>query len=168
MGLRLQRRQLSRTFRAVALDLCAQGVRLSKSMPRANDLSLGPLAAGPGEDEELHFDWMDNAVVRPWTTSEDAAALVREALALCSRPDELATVIWSPFEAGVRLRSRDLAGHALILLDRDWTTWIVAARPSCWIIQIGLRSRTVAFSPNVPLRTDSNHRRQGADLVPDS
>ena len=159
MQLRLQRQRLSATFRQVARQLCVKGVRLSKSMPKANDRSLGPLAAGPGQDEELHFDWIDNASFAPWSTHAEAADLVRDALAACTGPDELVTVIWSPFEAGLRLRARDLAGHAGIVLDRDWTTWIVAAQPSSWIVQIGQRSQTVAFSPNVPVRTDSAHRR---------
>jgi hypothetical protein len=46
-----------------------------------------------------------------------------------------------------------------LVLRRDWTTWVVSARPSSWIIQIGLLSRTVAFSPAVPVRTDSEHLR---------
>lgn len=159
MQLRLRRQQLSHTFREVAPELCAEAVRFSKSMPVANDRSLGPLAAGPGEDEELHFDWMENSIVERWTTDDEAADLVRRALAACSSCDELATVVWSPYEAGLRLRAGDLSTHAQIVLHRDWTTWIVAARPSCWIIQVGVRSQTVAFSPNVPVRTDSPHRR---------
>jgi hypothetical protein len=151
MQLRLRRQRLSATFREVARQLCAEGVRLSKSMPAANERSLGPLSAGPGEDEELHFDWMDNASVAPWTSDEEAADLVREALQACSASDELVTVIWSPFEAGLRLRTKDLARHARSVLDRDWTTWIVAAQPSRWIVQVGVRSQTVAFSPAVPV-----------------
>jgi hypothetical protein len=148
--LRLQRQRLSVTFREVARQLCEKGVRLSKSMPIANARSLGPLASGPGEDEELHFDWMENSSVEGWTTDEEAAELVRGALTVCSHPDELAAVIWSPFEAGLRLKTKDLAQHAILVLDRDWTTWIVAAQPASWIVQIGLRSQTVAFSPDVP------------------
>jgi hypothetical protein len=159
MQLRLHRQQLSATFREVARPLCEAGVRLTKSMPQANNLSLGPLAAGPGEDEELDFGWMDNAAVTRWLTDGEAADLVREALAACSAPDALVTVIWSPFEAGLRLRASDLAQHVPLVLRRDWTTWVVSARPSSWIIQIGLLSRTVAFSPAVPVRTDSEHLR---------
>jgi hypothetical protein len=159
MQLRLRRRQLSRVFREAARLLCAQGVRLSKSMPAANERSLGPLAAGPAEDEELLFAWMGNATVRHWLDDAEAAHLVREALAACSRPDELVTVIWSPSEPGLRLKARDLARHVPLMLDRDSTTLIVASRPSCWIVQIGRFSGTVAFSPNVPLRTDSRHLR---------
>jgi hypothetical protein len=150
MRLRLRRRQLSATFREVARELCADGVRLSKSMPSANDRSLGSLAAGPGEDEELHFDWMANGRTMPWFTDAEAAERVRVAIAACSPPDALVTVVWSPYEAGLRLRAGDLADHARRILGRDWTTWIVAARPSNWIIQVGVRSGTVAYSPDVP------------------
>ena len=159
MQLRLHRRQLSKTFMQVAQELCARGVRLSKSMPEANNRSLGPLAAGPGQDEELHFDWIANAIVGRWSTEGEATDMVRDALAACSRPDDLVSVIWSPFEAGMRLRASDLARHAGVVLHRDWTIWIVAAQPSSWIVQIGRRSRTVAYSPKVPVRTDSAHRR---------
>jgi hypothetical protein len=152
--LRLRRHEMSATFREVARQLCAEGVRLSKSMPTANHRSLGRLTAGPGEDEELHFDWMGNASIRHWSTDEEAADLVREALEACTEPKELVTVIWCPFKAGLRLRTRDLANRARSVLDRDWTTWIVAAEPSRWIVQIGLRSQTVAFSPNVPVHPD--------------
>ncbi|HZF95535.1 MAG TPA: hypothetical protein VEZ20_11775 [Allosphingosinicella sp.] len=159
MQLRLRRQQLSATFRTIARQLCEDGVRFSKSVPTANDRSLGPLAAGPGEDEELHFDWMSNASVTPWLSNEEAADLVRKALEACSDPDELVIVIWSPFEAGLRLSSRDLARHAPAVLDRAWTTWIVAAQPSRWIVQVGRFSQTVAFCSKVPVRTDSIHRR---------
>ena len=150
MQLRRERQRLSATFRQVAPLLCTQNIRVSKSMPEANGRSLGPLASGPGEDEELHFGWMGNAGVVPWETDAEAADLVRQALAACADPDTLVTVIWSPFEAGLRLRAGDLGRHAGLVLGRDWTTWIVAAQPATWIVQIGLRSRTVAFSPDVP------------------
>jgi len=162
MQIRQHRQALSGRFRRVARRLCAQGVRLSKSTPQANHRSLGPLAAGPGQDEELHFDWMYNASVANWSTEAEAADLVRVALAACARPDELTSVIWHSLEAGLRLKARDLAAHAELILDHaDWTTWIVAAHPAPWLVQIGLRSQTVAFSPNVPVRTDSLHRGYG-------
>jgi len=154
MRLRLRRQRLSATFREVARELCARGVRLSKSMPEANARSLGALAAGPGEDEELHFDWMGNASVLPFSTPAEAARHIGRALTSCSAPDERATVVWSPYEAGLRLNAGDLSNHAGLVLGRDWTTWIVAARPSDWIIQIGVRSGTVAFSPHVPVVGD--------------
>jgi len=154
MRIRLRRQKLSATFREVARELCADGVRLSKSVPSANHRSLGRLAAGPGEDEELHFDWMGNGRVMPWSTDFEAAGLVRVAIAACCPPDALATVVWSPFEAGLRLKAGDLSDHARRILRRDWTTWIVAARPSNWIIQIGVRSGTVAYSPAVPALAD--------------
>jgi len=154
MRLRLRRQRLSATFREVARELCADGVRLSKSMPSANDRSLGRLPAGPGEDEELHFDWMGNGRVMPWSTDAEAADLVRVALAACCPPEALVTVVWNPFDAGLRLRAGDLSVHARRILRRDWTTWIVAARPSNWIIQVGVRSETVAYSPDVPAVAD--------------
>jgi hypothetical protein len=120
----------------------------------ANQRSLGALADGPGEDEELHFEWMANGSVAFWEDDCEAARLVRSALEACSRADELVTVIWSPFEAGLRLRAGDLAPNASLILHRDWTTWIVAAEPARWIVQIGRRSRTVAYSPLVPVLPD--------------
>jgi hypothetical protein len=153
MRLRLRRQALSATFREVARELCGEGVRLSKSMPAANERSLGPLATGPGEDEELHFDWMGNGRVAHWSTDSEAAGLVRVAIAACCPPHTLVTVVWNPFDAGLRLGAGDLSDHARRVLRRDWTTWIVAARPSRWIIQVGVRSATVAYSPDVPDRT---------------
>ncbi len=101
---------------------------------------------------------MNNASIEWWDTSTETADLLRKALAACARPDERVAVIWHPFEAGLRLKAGDLAAHVeFILEDADWTTWIVSAKPSSWLIQVGDRSRTVAYSPNVPVRTDSAH-----------
>lgn len=163
MQIRQYRQSLSGRFRGVGRELCARGVRFSKSMPTASNRSLGPLASGPGQDEELQFEWMKNASIEWWDTPGEAANLLRGALAACALPDERVALIWNPFEAGLRLNAGDLAAQAEFLLEHaDWTTWIVSASPSSWIIQVGDRSRTVAFSPNVPVRTDSAHRRYAA------
>jgi hypothetical protein len=151
--LRRRRRELSAGYRRVALALCAQGVRASKLMPPRNEAVLGPLAAGPSQDEELDFAWMGNARIAAWETSAERDALCRAALTVLTAPADRIAIIWHPARAGLSIRSADLLAHLPLVLDEGNgdTTWIAAARAGPWLVQIGFWSRTLSWSPSVPL-----------------
>jgi hypothetical protein len=55
-------------------------------------------------------------------------------------------------EAGLRLRARDLAGHAaLVLEDVYQAVWIVAAGGGPWLVELSFRDREVCSTPSMPL-----------------
>src|SRR4051812_32710354 len=148
LQLRLRRQVESETFRSVAGPLCAAGVRFSKIPPERNRVVLGPLIAGPGQDEELDFGWMPEAQTSLWSSDAQRDTLCRWALAAVAAPDERIAIIWHPVRAGLSLRRQDAATHIALLLDagRGDTIWIASAAGGAWLIQIGFWSSTVSFA----------------------
>jgi hypothetical protein len=151
------RAELSEAFRRVAPVLCSAGHRVSKLMPAANSRLLGPLASGPGADEELDFGWIPGAQTSRWSDKGERDLLCWRALRAVAGNDEPVAVIWHPAKAGIRLAASALRLQVTLLLDEGGgdTTWIVSGRGGPWLIQVAFWSRAVSYAKNVPLRTDA-------------
>lgn len=149
--LRQERANASRTFRTVAPLLCEREIRFAKSTPEQCRRSLGTLADGPGQDERLLWTHLEEGVCRPWADRDERDRLLKDALAACTAPDETVAVIWHTHEAGLRLKSRDLAEHSALILDPHGDTiWIVAAAGGRWLIELAYWDRELCYIRSMP------------------
>lgn len=147
---RLRRTDESRTFRALAPELCALGVRFSKLPPQGCVRALGTLIDGPGQDERLLWTYIAAGQCRSWSTSSERDGILRTALVALSTPADAIAVIWHPAQAGLRIRSDLLQQSvATVFAGLSETIWLVAAKGGEWLIEVSVSDCEICWTPTV-------------------
>lgn len=147
---RLRRADESRTFRALAPELCAIGVRFSKLPPQGCVRALGTLIDGPGQDERLLWAYIAAGQCRSWSTSSERDGILRTALIALSAPADAIAVIWHPAQAGLSIRSDLLQQSlAIVFAGLSETIWLVAANGGKWLIEVSVSDHEICWTPAV-------------------
>ena len=153
LKLKLHRGKESRTFRALAPELCALGVRFSRLPPRACVRALGTLVDGPGQDERLLWAEIARGRCQHWSTGDEKNGILRTALKALSSPSDAVAVIWHPVQAGLRIRSGALQQViGTVFAELSETIWLVAANGGTWLIEVSTSDREICWTPIVTYR----------------
>ncbi len=153
LKLKVRRADESRTFRAIAPELCALGVRFSKLPPVACVRALGTLIDGPGQDERLLWTEIGGGQCQHWSTGDERDRILRAALVALSSPSEAIAVIWHPVQTGLRIQSGALQQVlGTVFAELSETIWLVAANGGKWLIEVSITDREICWTPNVSYR----------------
>lgn len=144
LKLRLERQRISTQARATGQRLCEAGVKFVKLMPKACQQATAPFAHLPMLDERFYWPEIPDSEVARWDSDAEREQLFPAFLQKAAKPDEKICVIWHPFEAGLRLKARELAANLPAILDGVHDViWLTAASDSKWLIEIEPKEREI-------------------------
>jgi hypothetical protein len=140
LKLRLARAEASRTFRAIAPQVRAAGVRFAKLSLADVARAFAPWQNHPARDERLYWPEIPGGLCQPWSSPAERDALITSALAVLAQPDARIAVIWHTAESGLRLCAQSLPAVIPILCDAlHEGFWLVPDADSAWLIEVSLR-----------------------------
>lgn len=145
LALRLVRQRASATFRTLAPQLCARGVRFRKLMPEQCRQALGPLLSLPAIDDQILRD-SPAATRLGWQSATELERCIKQALARCGPDHGRVAVIFHTAEAGLRMQAGDLAACADLWMLPPEHLWIVPAEGAGLLIEISRADGLLCFA----------------------